>query len=60
MLLPVVLYEYPYLWANGVMLSNNYTKSVHFHRVKVSIDYHLWSYHLRKLCCNSRFLSHRF
>lgn len=45
MLLPVVFYDYSYLWANGLMLFNIYTKSPYFHRFNVE---YLFSY-LKKM-----------
>lgn len=41
MLLPVIFYKYSYLWANGLMLVNIYTKSPYFHRFNVE---YLFSY----------------
>lgn len=45
MLLPVAFYKYPYLWANGLMLVNIYTKSPYFHRFNME---YLFSYFLLK------------
>lgn len=47
MLLPVVSYEYPYLWANGLILFNTYANSFYFHRIKDFVEC-MWSYHFKK------------
>lgn len=50
MLLPVAFYKYPYLWANGLMLVNIYTKSPYFHRFNME---YLFSYFLLKKTNNT-------
>lgn len=47
MLLPVVSYEYPYLWAHGLILFNTYANSFYFHRIKGCVEC-MWSYHFKK------------